>query len=64
LRKWRDFCAKLMLSEEMAPFFSRRTAPRKGREQCLASSAQALAPLGTMQDARSQAEFSSWRGEA
>jgi hypothetical protein len=53
-----------MLSEEMAPFFSRRTVPRKGREQYLASSAQALSPLGTMQDARSQAEFSSWRGEA
>jgi hypothetical protein len=53
-----------MLSAEMAPVLSRRTAPREGSEQCLASSAQGLAPLGTMQDARSQAEFSSWRGQA
>jgi hypothetical protein len=53
-----------MLSEDLEPVSSRRTARREGSEPCLASSARTLALLGTLQNARSQAEFSSLRGQA
>ena len=55
---------QMMLSEDSDPGLSRRTAVREGSEPCLASLAQTLVPLGTLQNARSQAESSSWRGQS
>ena len=59
-----------MLSEDLDPGLSRGTAVREGSELCLASLAQTLALLGTLQNARSQAECQiagaarAWRGRA
>ena len=54
----------MMLSEDIDPGLSRGTAVREGSEPCLASLAQTLVLLGTLQNARSQAESSSWRGQS
>jgi hypothetical protein len=54
----------LMLSEDLDPGLRRRTAVREGSGPCLASLAQTLVLLGTLQNARSQAEPSSWRGQS
>ena len=53
-----------MLSEDLDPGLSRGTTVREGSEPRLASLAQTLVLLGTLQNARSQAESSSWRGQS
>jgi hypothetical protein len=53
-----------MLSENLDLVLRRRTALREGSEPCSPISARTVALLGTLQNARSQVEFSGWRGEA